>query len=237
MERNSTPSVLKCGNNIAGTYPPAPITPRTIACSDFRSGRAAPSDLSCTARPVSLLPSQIAETIRLVLYCYSGSGITENLHDLLEYDPANDAWTPRESLPGSSKFDAVAFSIDGKGYLGSGSDEQFNQTTDFYEYTPDTTVATSVNSISTNEKLQILPDPIIDQGMIILQSDKNVEEMKAQIFSEEGKEISSTHLQRQTSGDHEVRFIFSRDKLPKGIYLVFMKSNNQLVASGKMLLQ
>jgi hypothetical protein len=35
IERNSTPSLLKCGNNIAGTYPPAPITPNTIDFSAF----------------------------------------------------------------------------------------------------------------------------------------------------------------------------------------------------------
>ena len=46
IERNSTPSLLKCGNNIAGTYPPAPITPTTIAFSAFRTGAPPERNLS-----------------------------------------------------------------------------------------------------------------------------------------------------------------------------------------------
>jgi hypothetical protein len=43
------------------------------------------------------------------------------LTDFWEYDPTNDSWISRLSLPTGARADAVGFSIGSKGYIGTGS--------------------------------------------------------------------------------------------------------------------
>jgi hypothetical protein len=55
--------------------------------------------------------------------------------DLWEYIPVTDKWFKKASFPGSARYDAVAFTADGKGYLFSGELflRPFN---DLWQYTP-----------------------------------------------------------------------------------------------------
>lgn len=55
--------------------------------------------------------------------------------DVWEYDTLTDAWTQRAAFPGGSTT-AVAFSINGKGYVGTGVGGGFTWTNSFYEYDP-----------------------------------------------------------------------------------------------------
>lgn len=70
---------------------------------------------------------------------YVGNFISKN--DLWEYDVVSDSWTQRQSLPGSTnRTAAVAFSINGKGYVGLGA-QDFNTINtvflnDLWEYDP-----------------------------------------------------------------------------------------------------
>lgn len=45
-------------------------------------------------------------------------------------------WTQKADFAGASRFQAVGFSIDGKGYIGTGSD--VSRKRDFWEYDPST---------------------------------------------------------------------------------------------------
>jgi N-acetylneuraminic acid mutarotase len=62
------------------------------------------------------------------------------MNDLWQYDPANDTWTQKANLLGSPRRDAVAFSVDGKGYVGTGIDADealgANKLKDFWAYDP-----------------------------------------------------------------------------------------------------
>ena len=53
-----------------------------------------------------------------------------------EYDPQTDSWLMIDDLPGSPRSGAAAFSIDEKGYVGTGYDNNFNYFKDFWEYNP-----------------------------------------------------------------------------------------------------
>ncbi|MBN2519099.1 MAG: galactose oxidase [Bacteroidales bacterium] len=87
---------------------------------------------------------------------YVGTGYDGNyLKDIWEYDPINNLWTQKVSLGGgvgstgnaSKRKDAVAFVINGKGYLCNGIDNAIYEN-DFWEYDPETDTWTGKSDIS-----------------------------------------------------------------------------------------
>lgn len=63
----------------------------------------------------------------------------DTLRDFYSYDADRDTWTQRASLPDGApaRHSAAAFSIGGKGYVGTGTDGDGNYMKDFYAYNPD----------------------------------------------------------------------------------------------------
>jgi hypothetical protein len=55
--------------------------------------------------------------------------------DLIEYNPENNEWSEKKKFPGAPRYNAVAFAINNKGYIGLGNNysEVYN---DFWEYNP-----------------------------------------------------------------------------------------------------
>lgn len=74
-------------------------------------------------------------------YAYVGTGYNgeedERLRDFWRYDAANDSWREVASLPAEApaRNGAVAFSANGKGYVGTGYDGE-NKLKDFWEFDP-----------------------------------------------------------------------------------------------------
>jgi N-acetylneuraminic acid mutarotase len=76
-------------------------------------------------------------------YGYVGAGrdsAANVFNDLWRYDPTNNSWSQQSSLPADApaRCMAVAFSINGYGYLGLGTDCHMNYFSDFYQYNPNT---------------------------------------------------------------------------------------------------
>jgi len=46
------------------------------------------------------------------------------LSDIVEYDPSENTWTKRGDFPGGARQNVVAFSINGKGYIMTGEDDE-----------------------------------------------------------------------------------------------------------------
>ena len=81
---------------------------------------------------------------------YAGTGLVgventkEGTNDFWEYDPAGKNWSQKANLPGGTRYGAVGFSINGKGYIALGASQGYvslktNQTTnynDLWEYNP-----------------------------------------------------------------------------------------------------
>jgi hypothetical protein len=69
---------------------------------------------------------------------YVTEGITyeEKLKDFYEYDPATKTWTRIADFPGTARYDAIAFSLNDKGYVGTGYDD--NELSDLWQYDPAT---------------------------------------------------------------------------------------------------
>lgn len=72
---------------------------------------------------------------------YVGTGLNDaskRLKDFWEYNAATGLWRKVKTLPEDAvaRSGAVAFSVGGKGYVGTGYDDNGNRLKDFYEYTP-----------------------------------------------------------------------------------------------------
>jgi len=67
-------------------------------------------------------------------YVVEGITYEEKLKDFYEFDPAANTWTRIADFPGTARYDAIAFSIDDKGYVGTGYDD--NEQKDLWEYDP-----------------------------------------------------------------------------------------------------
>jgi N-acetylneuraminic acid mutarotase len=72
---------------------------------------------------------------------YMGLGIDPNMfpypayfHDFWQYDPLTDTWIQKAYFPGVARIAVVGFSINGKGYIGTGQDKDNNWYSDFYQY-------------------------------------------------------------------------------------------------------
>lgn len=62
----------------------------------------------------------------------------EELGDFWEYNPDSDTWTQVESFAGTARYNAVAFAIGSKAYIGTGYDgDKYNS--DFWEFDPTST--------------------------------------------------------------------------------------------------
>ena len=55
--------------------------------------------------------------------------------DLWKYDPSSDTWTRLADFPGQDRYQLVSCSIDGKGYVGMGTDHDLYRK-DWWEYNP-----------------------------------------------------------------------------------------------------
>jgi N-acetylneuraminic acid mutarotase len=54
-----------------------------------------------------------------------------------QYDISLDQWTRKADFPGGTRVEAVAFSVNGKGYFGLGTDGNSNYFSDLWEYNPE----------------------------------------------------------------------------------------------------
>ncbi|SKC71527.1 Kelch repeat-containing protein [Ohtaekwangia koreensis] len=68
---------------------------------------------------------------------YNRDEDTEELRDFWEYDPATNAWDSLGLFGGSARYNAIAFAIGSKGYVGTGYDGD-NTNSDFWQYDPST---------------------------------------------------------------------------------------------------
>lgn len=65
----------------------------------------------------------------------------DNIKDFWEYDTQNNTWTQKADFPGNKRGFAVGFTIDGKGYMGTGGYYDSGTSTyykDFWQYDPAT---------------------------------------------------------------------------------------------------
>lgn len=68
---------------------------------------------------------------------YISTGAMQSLrNDVWEYDPATDLWAPKTNFEGTTRTDAVSFSIAGRGFVLTGKSTSY-QFDDIWEFLPD----------------------------------------------------------------------------------------------------
>ncbi|MBK6483775.1 MAG: T9SS type A sorting domain-containing protein [Chitinophagaceae bacterium] len=69
---------------------------------------------------------------------FESSTVNTYYRDFWEYDPVADAWIQKSDFGGIERWEAVGFSIESKGYVGTGSyfDQENQYCKDFWEYDP-----------------------------------------------------------------------------------------------------
>ena len=107
-------------------------------------------------------------------------------NDLWEYDADANTWIQRSSLPGSTRVNPIAFSIGTNGYVFGGSDPGFVALADMYEYTPDSTLISSVNSFESRDEWSFYPNPATDKVFLSI---RNSGINSVRVFDESGTEM------------------------------------------------
>jgi len=85
--------------------------------------------------------------------------------DLWEYDPSTNTWTQKADFSGTARWRSVGFSIDDKGYVGTGLDAN-GRTKDFWEYNPSINTWTQKADFSGTARSQAVGFSINDKGYI-----------------------------------------------------------------------
>jgi N-acetylneuraminic acid mutarotase len=113
-------------------------TPGPVYLNDL--WRYEPATDTWTARANSSVLRSRGAAIGIGQYGFMGMGNNAStqgpVNDWWRYDPTADAWSQRASFPGTARVDVVAFSVNGKGYLGGGILTNGTAFFDFYEYDP-----------------------------------------------------------------------------------------------------
>jgi N-acetylneuraminic acid mutarotase len=86
--------------------------------------------------------------------------------DFWEYDPQTDVWAQRMDFGGVERNRAVGFSINGKGYVGTGYGNDNKTLKDFWEYDPQTDVWTKKADFGGGERDFSVGFSINDKGYV-----------------------------------------------------------------------
>lgn len=154
--------------------------------------------------------------------CYVGIGDSASnivFDDFWEWNQASNTWIQKANFGGIPRSSSIGLSVNNKGYIFGGMNViYFN---DFWEYTPDTT-----NGIPElfNNKLDVFVFPNPSNGVLNLnfKNSKN-KEYDIRIYDITFKLVYSD------IGFKENYLRVSLDSIPKGIYYVQIKNNNDLL--------
>jgi hypothetical protein len=97
---------------------------------------------------------------------YIGGGSNQQtwFSDFWEWEQATDVWTALEDFPGSPRAFGTGLEILNKGYMGMGESSSYYH--DWWEYTPDTTIGTSIVSADENNSFDF-PNLLVNESIVI----------------------------------------------------------------------
>lgn len=81
-------------------------------------------------------------------------------------------WTRKGDFPGAVRVGGVAFSINGKGYYGTGLSQNYNYENDFWEYDPETDHWTKIESLPGKQRTGAVAFVLNNEGYVGLGSDQ-----------------------------------------------------------------
>lgn len=90
--------------------------------------------------------------------------------DLWEYKPSTDSWSQRANFPGGVRYAVSALSIDGKGYVGMGIDQDIYRK-DWWEYNPATNVWVQRSNLPASERGAASTFTLGSKGFVVFGAD------------------------------------------------------------------
>jgi len=90
--------------------------------------------------------------------------------DLWEYKPSTDTWAQRANFPGGVRYAITALSIDNKGYVGMGIDNDLYRK-DWWEYNPGTNVWVEKSDLPGTERGAASTFTIASKGFVVFGAD------------------------------------------------------------------
>jgi len=99
---------------------------------------------------------------------FSGTQPPSRLNDFWEYDPATDTWSQIADFPGAGRSSAVAFSLNGLGYVGTGITGNNELLNDFWSYDPSIDTWTEIDSLPGAGRLDAVAFAITGRGYVAL---------------------------------------------------------------------
>lgn len=115
--------------------------------------------------PRSMAVSFVIDDFAYVGLGYNDDSDNEYLTDFWKCDPSNEQWTRIADFPGSGRSSAVAFSVNGKGYVGTGYDGE-NKLKDIWEYDPDLNVWTRKDDFAGGARFKAVAFSLGDYGYL-----------------------------------------------------------------------
>jgi N-acetylneuraminic acid mutarotase len=134
-------------------------------------------------------------------------------HDFWEYNPISATWNQKSDFGGVVRWESVGFSINAKGYIGTGQSSIY--TMDFWEYLPDTDVLVADTTVP--YKIKIYPNPTNDIIVIEAPIKTNI-----QIINSQGNIIESLILSSSKK-------MLDLSKFSCGVYIFKIKTDKNIV--------
>jgi hypothetical protein len=152
---------------------------------------------------------------------YSGPSL-DPTSEVWEFDPVAQTYIRLEDFPGTSRRFAASFTINGIGYLGTGTNG--TNFKDFWKFDPSKVASTEEFNI---DKFSAYPNPAFDK--VNFRSDQ-FSDFQVQILSLSGQEMGR---EQTTNGSVS----FSRGTQAPGMYIYKVIANSEVVYTGKILIQ
>jgi hypothetical protein len=138
-------------------------------------------------------------------------------NDFYAYNADSNTWRSVAVYPGGRMTNAVAFSINGKGYVCCGKDS-ISPKNKLWEYSPDSLVG--INELMNEYSFLISPNPAAD--VLYITSNIKMQNPQGEIYSSNGELMSKEEF----SFKNNIAEINLSDLTP-GIYFIRMKTKDK----------
>ena len=162
-------------------------------------------------------------------YGYVATGLdgAAGLKDCWQYDTLSDSWTVKSLFGGTARENATGFSCAGKGYLGTG-DDPFNKK-DFWQFDPSQNAGIDENSLQIS--FSVYPNPMKESATLEINSPlERGKEFVFELYNPNGKLVRKSSIINN-------QYAIESGSLKAGVYFYEIKNNNQVVGSGKIIVQ
>lgn len=185
-----------------------------------------------TVAPFGGTPRYGATCFVLGTDAYVGTGYDNTLSnrkDFWKYNSLTNIWSSVQDFSGTARSNAVGFAIGSLGYVATGYDSL--PTKDLWVYDPASNGIEEMNKFRSSVK--IYPNPVKDNATISFdpESLNAFGTISFTLYDISGKEV--LRKDRFTSSETKI----SRDDIRNGIYIYKFTGDNNILASGKIILQ